>query len=385
MTPRGPILASLLGAALLGVAGAQPQPEPMAVVPKLAPVPAKVPKPHQTFTQQVPGDDPTKFEMVAVPGGTFLMGSPDSEAGHNANEGPQHSVAVRPFWMAKTEVTWPEFYAFWRDAKLFQAGEVPENQGGPVVPPDAITRPTNTYVPELYGHGKEGHPALCMSHHSAMMYCQWLRWKTGLPYRLPTEAEWEYACRAGSTGPYGFDGAAGQLAEYAWFDGNSATQLDTDMTGEKAQNDDKTTHVVGKKKPNAFGLHDMHGNLWEWCLDQYKPDSYRRLALAKPVAGGFTPPEPNVKWGHVVRGGSYLDKPDRLRSAARRVSEPVWVKDDPQGVSSVWWLTNMDVIGFRVCLPVDEYPELVGLKPTLVKKPEPSEFGIRKRRKSDDD
>ncbi len=375
------IVAVIIAAAGVGLAVAAPPPkEPDPVVPREISVPTKPPLLPKDFVQKVPGED-VKFDMVYVPGGEFTIGSPPDEAGRKPDEGPQRRVAVRPFWMAKYETTWAEYYAFWKDARLFVADGVPEKAGGPVPPPDAITRPTNTYVPELYEHGRDGHPVLCMSHHAAMVYCHWLRWKTGLGFRLPTEAEWEYACRAGSTGPYGFEGGADKLEYAAWFAGDSATAKDTDSSGEKGKNDEPTTHVVGRKKANAFGLHDMHGNVWEWCLDQYEPNAYAKLPADRPTLGGFVKPEPNVKWGHVVRGGSYADQPDRLRSAARRASEPAWIKNDPQGMSSIWWLTNMDVIGFRVCLPADEYPELVGLKPTLVKKSEPSELGIRKVKK----
>jgi formylglycine-generating enzyme required for sulfatase activity len=306
------------------------------------------------------------------------MGSPDTEPGHKADEGPQRKVKVRPFFLAKFEMSWDQYYAYWKDQSLYVKGaESPEVAAK--IGPDAITRPTNTYVDELYDHGREGHPALCMSHHAAMMYCRWLQWKTGRGYRLPTEAEWEFACRAGSTGAYCFGDDVSKLGDYAWFEGNSKTNKDTDGGGVKGDAGEPTTHIVGKKKPNALGLYDMHGNVWEWCLDQYDAKKYEKLPAGKVTLGAFDAPLPDVKWGHVVRGGSYADKPDRLRSAARRASEAIWIKDDPQGLSSIWWLTNMDVIGFRVCLPVEEYPELVGLKPTLRKKPEPDERGIRKR------
>ncbi len=381
------VTATILAGVLLGLlaaVGPAADPEPVPTLPVDVVVPDKPALPAKDFAQAIPGED-AKIEMVYVPGGEFTLGSPETEAGRSPDEGPAQRVTVRPFWLAKTETTWAEYYAFWKDQRLFVADGVPEKNGGPTPPPDAITRPTNTYVPELYDHGRDGHPVLCMSHHAAMMFCHWLRWKTKLPYRLPTEAEWEFACRAGSSGPYGFDGGADKLGEYAWFAGNSSTAKDTDGSGPKAQADEPTTHVVGKKKPNAFGLHDMHGNLWEWCLDQYKADSYAGFGKLKPAFGAFVRPEADVKWGHVVRGGSYADKPDRVRSAARRKSEPVWIKDDPQAPTSVWWLTNMDVIGFRVALPADEYPGLVGLKPTLSKKPEPTEVGIRRKRKKSDD
>jgi formylglycine-generating enzyme required for sulfatase activity len=339
--------AALAGCGLLAVAVAAPADDPTLPVEVQV---AKADLPPQNYTQPIPGTD-VKFDMVYVPGGTFRMGSPEAEEGRKPDEGPQRDVAVRPFWLARCEVTWDEYYAFWKDERLFKVDEVPPEKQG-LLRPDAITRPTNTYVDELYDHGRDGHPTICMTHHAAMMYCHWLRWKTGRGYRLPTEAEWEYACRAGATGPHAVpDGAS--LEDYAWFKANSPDD----------DHPDGTTHKVGTKRPNAFGLHDLHGNVAEWCLDHYEPDFYKKPANGFPV---------NVptdrKWSHVARGGSWADKPDRLRSAARRGSDKSWMKHDPQLPQSIWWLTRMDVIGFRVCLPADEYPALAGVKPMVVKK-----------------
>jgi len=347
-------------------------------VPKVTEPPMKTNLPPESFTQPVPESEGVTLEMVYLPGGTFRMGSPEGESGHRPEEGPQRDVAVRPFWMAKTEITWQQYAAYQRDMKLFMYDIEDEK----LKTPDAITKPTNTYVDELYEHGRDGHPAVCMSHHNAMMYCRWMQWRTGRRYRLPTEAEWEYACRAGTTTPYGFQDPADSLEDYAWFIKNSNTKDATDGTSAKADAEEPTTHQVAKKKPNAFGLYDLHGNVWEWCVDRYDEKAYSQLAMRGPTAGLFLKPLPDVKWGHVVRGGSFLDQADRLRSAARRASEPIWIKDDPQGLSSIWWLTNMDVIGFRVVLPVEEYPELGDLKPSLWKKPEPQEKGVRKRVKN---
>lgn len=343
----------------VGVAVVAVADEPAPAVPKDVAVPTKVDLPPKNFTEPLAGTD-AKFDMVYVPGGEFVMGSPEGEAGRSPDEGPQHKVQVRPFWLAKCETTWDEFYSFWKDERLI-VGDKPEGlpEEHKNIGADALTRPTNTFVDELYEHGRDGHPALCMSHHAAMMYCQWLRWKTKKPYRLPTEAEWEYACRAGNAGPYGFDGGADQLPEYAWFKSNSPDD----------DHPDGTTHKVGGKKANKFGLHDMHGNVAEWCLDHYGPKFYETFAGDKPALGPVNQPTPK-KWSHAVRGGSWADKPDRLRSAARRGSDKSWIKHDPQLPTSIWWLTKMDVIGFRVALPADEYPELVGLKPMVTRQPD---------------
>jgi formylglycine-generating enzyme required for sulfatase activity len=306
-----------------------------------APVPAKLDR--ASFTEKAggwktevldPDADPpktrkvdlaAKFDMVWVPGGEFTMGSPDAEPGRDAIEGPRHKVD-------------------------------PKKKLGA----DAVTRPTNAFVDATYGHERDGHPALCMTHHAAMMFCAWLRKKTGRPYRLPTEAEWEYAARGGKgDAAYFFGDDPKKLDDYAWFKDNSPDE-------DHARG---TTHKVGTKKPNPFGLYDLYGNVWEWTLDQYDPDAYARRAKDPLSLRPVTPPT-DKKWAHVVRGGSWADKADRCRSAARRVSEKSWMKWDPQEPQSIWWLTRMDVIGFRVVLAEEEQPELVGLHPKVVKKSE---------------
>jgi formylglycine-generating enzyme required for sulfatase activity len=345
-------------------------------VPAEPKVPAKADLPPKDFTQtveegiKIPDEkDPDKFtiqkskttfEMVYIKGGEFQMGSPDNEAGRKENEGPVHKVTVAPFWLAKFETTWELFDLWFRSTNLPRRDEAEgifeaKNPDKKLLP-DAITRPTNPYVDETYEHGREGKPAICMSHHASMVFCHWLRGKTNLGYRLPTEAEWEFACRAGQPGPYGFEGGKDRLGDYAWFKDNS-------------KNEDKpegTTQKVGTKKPNAFGLFDMHGNVAEWCLDQYDAKAYETQAK-DPKALNFIKPT-DAKWSHVVRGGSWLDTPEKLRSATRWSSEKDWMREDPQFPRSVWWLTKMDMIGFRVALPVEEYPELVGLKPSVIKK-----------------
>jgi formylglycine-generating enzyme required for sulfatase activity len=299
-----------------------------------------------------------KFDMIFIPAGEFVMGSPADEPGRDPNEGPQHRVRVGGFWLGKCEVTWDEFDLFRQDETYPRESDQKAAPPGP----DAITRPSQTYVDETYDHGREGHPAISMTHHAAMMYCHWLRKKTGKAYRLPTEAEWEYAARGGKGDlPYFFGTDPKQLGDYAWFKDNSA---DEENFPDKPKG---CTHKVGTLKPNPFGLHDMYGNVWEWTLDQHDPKAYETRAGRKFSIRPVAVPTAE-KWSHVVRGGSWADRPERCRSAARRVSDESWQKHEPQEPKPVWWLTKMDVIGFRVALAGDEQPELVGLWPKVVRK-----------------
>jgi formylglycine-generating enzyme required for sulfatase activity len=307
-------------------------------------VPSKLPDiepaSHKTYVEKMPDSD-VSFEMLAIPGGTYLMGSPAGEKGRGADEGPQHPVKIKPFWMGKMEVRWDEYDLYWRK----NVGKKVE----PVTPQDkladAVSRPTPPYADETFGHGREGNPVLCITHHAAMEYCRWLSAKTGKTYRLPTEAEWEWACRAGTTTAYSFGDDPAKLADYAWFDKDS----------------DEVAHKVGEKKPNPWGLFDMHGNVAEWCVDHYKADFYKTLALDKPSLGPVILPD-DKRYSYVARGGSWVDPPGMLRSAARRGSKQDWLKRDPQQPQSIWWMTDADYVGFRVVRPVEEQDNLKGLK-----------------------
>jgi formylglycine-generating enzyme required for sulfatase activity len=300
----------------------------------------KKPAQHKTYVEKIPGSK-VSFTMVAIPGGTFTMGSPKNETGRGDDEGPQHSATIRPFWMGKYEVTWDEYDLFWRKkpgAKVEQSD--PKDKSA-----DAVSRPTKPYADETFGHGREGQPVLCITHHAAMKYCEWLSAKTGKIYRLPTEAEWEYACRAGTKTAYFFGDDPAKLEEYAWYDKNSGD----------------VTHKVGERKPNPWGLYDMYGNVSEWCLDHYKKDYYSSFPLDKTVVGPVLLPTAD-RYPHVVRGGSWADEADRCRSATRRFSEENWLQRDPQRPQSIWWMTDADFVGFRIVRPVEEQENLKGLK-----------------------
>ena len=279
----------------------------------------------------------SSIEMLPVPAGTFVMGSPDSEPDRNDDEGPQHKVEIEPFWMAKYEITWDayEVWMFDLDIQRRELKRLPPTPFDSLAEEYQISQPTEPYTDMTFGMGKKGYPAICMTQLAAKVFCNWLSAKTGRYYRLPTEAEWEYACRAGSTTAYSFGNSPDQFADYAWYYDNS----------------NETYHRIGKKKPNAWGLYDMHGNVAEWVLDQYIPDFYSRFQ-------GTTAKEPLASpirlYSRVVRGGSWDDDPETLRSAARSYSQPEWKQQDPQLPKSIWYHTDALHVGFRIIRPLRE-------------------------------
>ncbi len=280
-----------------------------------------------------------KIEMIPIAGGKFAIGSPDSEADRNADEGPVHQVEISPFWMAKCEMTWDAYDVWMSDLDVFSR----EVNKVKATPRDAIadefqkSQPTKPYCDMSFGMGKRGFPAICMTQHAARTYCKWLSAKTGRYYRLPTEAEWEYACRAGTTTAYSFGDDASQLKDYAWF----------------ADNADEVYHEVGEKKPNPWGLNDMHGNVAEWVLDQHTPEGYPldKLKKSNPLL------IPKTLYPRTVRGGGW-DKPAAAcRSAVREGSTEDWISQDPQFPVSIWYLTDALHVGFRVVRPMQEPTE----------------------------
>jgi formylglycine-generating enzyme required for sulfatase activity len=305
---------------------------------------AAVEKPA-SYAETIPGTS-VRFEMVGIPGGRFMMGSPAGEKGRADDEGPQHEVEIRPFWIGKTEITWDEYdlFAFGADVEPPAAAQPRTTPAGA----DAITRPTPPYGDESFGYGKGRQPAIDMSWHAAMEYTRWLSARTGKQYRLATEAEWEYAARAGTTTAYAFGDDPRQLGEYAW----------------STENSNERPHPVGQKKPNAWGLHDMHGNVAEWCLDQHDAKFYGRV---QPRTVGPVLLPDNRRYPHVARGGSWDDDALKLRSAARRGSTPEWSRRDPQNPKSIWWHTDATFAGFRIVRAVEEQDNLKGFRSTITR------------------
>jgi hypothetical protein len=234
--------------------------------------------------------------MVFVPGGRARLGSPENEPGRTPGERPPGELELKPFWMSKEEVTWEAFEKYFGNRKATKV--------------DGVTRPSQPYEPPNGNMGTGNHPAVGMRWHGAMGYCEWLSSLTGQRFRLPTEAEWEYAARAGSTGA-----APAHLEETAWYKANSQDH----------------THPVGKKDPNAWGFSDLLGNVWEYCLEPYAPPDY----------------------GPVLRGGGWNSSAAELRYAARQPVHPDWYDRDPNRPRSMWWLTDGPFVGFRLVRFID--------------------------------
>jgi formylglycine-generating enzyme required for sulfatase activity len=253
------------------------------------------PKPAP-FTEKIKGTL-LKFEMIPIPGGKFVF-SPDGKQ-------PPREVEIKPFFMAKTECTWREYEVFYLQLDL------PESQRRLTKDADAIGRPSPPHGVPDHSWGRDNRPVLHTSYHAGVKYCEWLSEKTKRKYRLPTEAEWEYACRAAAL--------TNQLdkktiLEMAWCKDNSANE---DFNG------DETTHEIATKNPNAFGLHDMLGNVGEWCT---------------PMTGKIP----------VIRGGTYLDKAKDIHCGTRSVYKIEWQLQDSQDPKSKWWMSDGPFCGFRV-------------------------------------
>lgn len=282
----------------------------------------------KSFQQTIPGTT-VSFKMIPIPSGSFMIGSSETDKLRQEDEGPQKKITLSAFWMAEHEVTFEEWDSFFKNM------DVPQTKAVPV---DAVSRPTAQYIDLTWGMGRDAkHPTNSLSQTAAIMYCKWLYNKTGIFYRLPTEAEWEYACRAGSPNSYPKGINEKDLQTHGYF---------------KLNSDDKYQRVK-QKTPNAWGLYDMLGNLSEWTLDQYDAAAYQKIAdnSKNPV----TPPA--AKYPRVARGGSYMDDASELRCTNRISSKAEWNQRDPQIPKSRWWLTDGMYMGFRLVRPAEQPPK----------------------------
>jgi sulfatase modifying factor 1 len=233
------------------------------------------------------------LEMIWVPEGTFNMGCETGEP----DEMPVHAVTLDGFWMGKCEVTNGQYRSFQADAG-YDGAE------------DASAEYLKHFKPGTPFSSDDDYPVLYVSWVNAKAFCDWLSNKTGQLYSLPTEAQWEYASLAGSTGNWCFGNDESLMDRYAWWKGNSGGH----------------THPVGTKEPNAFGLHDMHGNVAEWCLDWDDSEFYKRSPAQNPA---------NIESGEnrALRGGSWRAPPPNLVAPNRHRNPP----------------TNaLDLVGFRI-------------------------------------
>ncbi|MBJ34364.1 MAG: sulfatase-modifying factor protein [Flavobacteriaceae bacterium] len=283
----------------------------------------------QDYNQLISEND-YNLKMVAIDGGIFKMGNDEGED----DEMPSRNVKISSFWIGKYEITWDIFNLFLsRKIDSFQVKKNYENEINLDV--DAVSGATAPYVDMSFGMGVEGYPAISMTQLTASKFCEWLSAMTGNYYRLPTEAEWEYAARSGSESLYHYGNSIDSLSKYAWYKNNSNGKY----------------QKVGQKLPNDFGLHDMHGNVSEWTLDQYDEDGYKNVSDSL-IINPFN--EPVREYPRVVRGGSWMDNAEDLKSSKRIPSEKRWKRRDPQFPKSRWWHTNAQFLGFRIVRPFNK-------------------------------
>lgn len=265
----------------------------------------------QTYEQKIP-DTNVSFKMISIPAGKFTIGS---KSPIDNDETPTKEIELSAFWMEEHEVTFAEWDLYFKDNTLPQSKNI-----------DGVTRATPQYIDLTWGMGRDANqPTNSMSQQAAVMYCKWLYSKTGFFFRLPTEAEWEYACKAGSTAAPDLKA----IAEAGYSKANSGARF----------------HAVKEKKPNAWGLYDMLGNLSEWTIDQYDPAYYQKIAPKDPTT------VPGAKYPRTTRGGSFMDDASQLRCTNRIPSDTKWNQRDPQIPKSRWWLTDGMFVGFRVVRP----------------------------------
>jgi formylglycine-generating enzyme required for sulfatase activity len=230
-------------------------------------------EPPEKLTVDLGGE--VKIEMVLIPAGEFLMGSPVSDKDARPNEKPQHRVRItKPFYLGKYLVTQEQWKAV--------MGKNPSQFKGPKNPVERVSwDDCQQFLDKLNAKSAD---------------------RGGRKFQLPTEAQWEYACRAVSTTRYCFGNEESGLGEYAWYNANSGTKVDQDCK----------THPVGEKKPNAWGLYDVHGNVWEWCADWY--DDHEDYYAGSPTDDPTGPATGSMR---VVRGGSSFSPASYCRAAAR--------------------------------------------------------------------
>jgi formylglycine-generating enzyme required for sulfatase activity len=259
------------------------------------------------------------LKLLPIPPGTFLMGSPPEEEGRFGDEGPQHEVELQEFFLAQTPIT----QAQWRAVVLWQRQDHEEAELWPeTLEPNPVAK-----LEDAERFLGDQRPVVNVSWNDAMAFCQRLRLRTGKNYTLPSEAQWEYACRAGTTTPFHFgETISSELANY--------NGTETYGDGPEGEHRRQTTDV-GMFPANAWGLHDMHGNVWEWCADHW----YANYEGAPDDGRPWLDENAREDESRLLRGGSWFSLPRDCRSAYRYYNHPVNRYND---------------LGFRVCcLPQD--------------------------------
>ena len=310
----------------------------------------------ENFVERIPGTS-ASINMIAIPGGSFTMGSTMDEPFSRANEMPSRKVTISPFFMAELEITWDQYWAFYMETMSegrTSPQEVFANNSREDL--DAVSGPTAPFGSPDQGWGMGSRPAITMTHYAAETFCKWLSLKTGKKYRLPTEAEWEYAARGGTSTPYFFAGDPEDYSNKGFW--RNFFDAETNVIKEYViyiNNSKNRTAEPSKVKANPFGLKNMLGNVMEYCSDWYSDTAYSQLKN-----GVVDPKGPASGKEHVIRGGDYSYDASNLRCAYRASTKhDDWLRTDPQNPKSIWWYSNIKGIGFRV---VCELPEGVEAK-----------------------
>ncbi len=296
------------------------------------------------FTEKIPGTA-VSISMLAIPGGSFSMGSPESEDFHQPDESPVRQVTLSPFYMAEMEITWEQYWSFFENTRA--EGRIPPSKvyainSNPNV--DAFSGATPPYGNPEQGWGAGKQPAITMTHYGAEVFCLWLSKKTGKKYRLPTEAEWEYAARGGTETPYFFAGEPASFSDKGFL--RTFIDAKTDPIFNHViycKNSKNRTQLPEAVKANPFGLKNMLGNVMEYCADKYSPEAYSKTAVQ------VKNPLETKGDEYVVRGGNYTSDASEVRCAARDYTRhEAWLKTDPQQPKSLWWYSDFRGIGFRI-------------------------------------
>ncbi|TVQ88628.1 MAG: hypothetical protein EA393_08475 [Bacteroidetes bacterium] len=302
------------------------------------------------FTETVPGTS-MAFDMLPIPGGQFTIGSPENEPGRRDNEGPQRTVEVSPFFMSEIQVSWDMFMAFFRETmsegRVDQGAFIASASRDAMI--DGISGPTPPWGSPDQGWGYGKRPAITMTWHAANVFCEWLSLKTGKTYRLPTEAEWEFAARGGTETPYFFEGNPKKFTRERFINrllGPDTTTINSYVI--YAENSMARTQTPDDVNPNPFGLKNMLGNVWEFCSDYYDENVYAMYPAEAVIINPQGPPTGNER---VIRGGSFRSDAYEVRSASRsHTRHDTWLLTDPQIPKSIWWYSDVFDVGFRVVL-----------------------------------